>query len=423
MKEEFISCLWKNCLINQEGLTTHEGDPVHIHHPGYVNHDAGPDFFASRIKIDDTLWVGNTEIHVRSSDWYRHKHHLDPAYDNIILHVVYEHDQLVCNSKGKSIPTTEVKNHFQRQLLDNYLALTAARSWIPCQHKLAEADGFILRNWLARLLVERWERKMPEMLQYFHYFASNWERTFYFLLARNFGLKVNATPFGMLMQKTPLGILLKNRDQLPVIEAILFGQAGLLSDTCSDEYQAKLQTEYYYQQKLYKLQPISGSLWKFCRMRPVNFPTIRIAQFAALIHQHEKLFDRMIHAENTSSLFKLMRVKASDYWDSHYRFGKTTKASAKIMGEDAMENIIINTIAPVMFLYGKESLKPDMAEKAVDWMQALPPEKNQIIRNWQSLGLSPQNAAESQALIELKKCYCTPRRCLSCQIGYQVIMH
>lgn len=421
MKEDFISYLWKNCLLQQEGLFTTDNERVRIIDPGMVNDDAGPDFFTSKVMINSTLWVGNLEIHVLSSDWYRHAHHLDPAYDNIILHVAYSHDRDVYNSQGKRISCVEIKNHFHTHLLRNYMQLTNARSWVPCQNSLHTTDGFILRSWFTRLLAERLERKSEEIRQFLHYFAGDWEKTFYFMLARNFGLKVNASPFGLLIQRTPMRILHKNRDNQEVLEAILFGQAGMLDKIFHDEYPQRLQEEYAYRKKIYGLTPVDGALWKFCRMRPANFPTIRIGQIASLLHHREKLFERCMLATNKQQLAALLHVKASDYWTNHYQFDVPSAGTVKQLGPDTIENMLINTMIPMMFLFGKDTLKPALAEKAIDLMHEIGPENNLIIRRWRSSGVHAQNGAETQALIELKKNYCNPRKCLRCHIGNQIV--
>lgn len=421
MKEEFIAYLWKNCLLQQESLYTTDHEQVRIVDPGLVNNDAGPDFFTSKVRINKTLWVGNLEIHVLASDWYRHEHHLDPAYDNIILHVAYEHDREVFNSQGKRITCLEIKNHFQKHLLNNYMDLKHARSWVPCQNSLSTTDGFILRSWLSRLLAERLERKSEEIRQYLQYFTGDWEKTFYFMLARNFGFKVNASPFGLLIQRTPMSLLHKNRDNQEVLEAILFGQAGMLGKVFHDEYPQRLQAEYAYRQKIYGLKPVDGSLWKFCRMRPANFPTIRIAQIAKLLHQEEKLFERCLQATNKQQLTAMLKVTASDYWTDHYQFDVASVRKVKQVGPDTLENILINTMVPMMFLYGQETIKPALTEKAIDLLHEISPENNLFTRKWRSLGIEARNAADSQALIELKKNYCSPRKCLRCHIGNQIV--
>lgn len=422
MKEEFITYLWKNRLIHPEGLQTTEGEPVTVIHPGQVNHDAGPDFSAAKIKIGSTIWAGNVEIHVMSSDWMRHGHQFDEAYDNIILHLVYEIDQPIVNTKGEMPPTLAIKNHIDLGLLNNYQRLTQAKTWIACMNNITQADKMLVGSWLSRLLIERLERKTMEMAQLHVYFSKNWEETLYFLLARNFGFKVNATSFGLLARKTPLHALKKVRDSLPALEAILFGQAGMLNDHFSDNYPIRLKNEYIYQQKKLNLSPVDTRIWKFSRMRPGNFPTIRIAQFAQLIHQHETLFNGLILKDSIQEIADFLSVSASSYWNTHFRFEKPTPDHIKRLGGDAIDNIIINTVAPFMFLYGKESLNEHMKERAILFLHQLAAENNHIIRKWETAGIKADHAADSQALIELKKNYCTPKKCLNCRIGYQLLL-
>ncbi len=421
MKEEFIAFLWNNCLLYPENLITIDGDKVNILHPGHINTNSGPDFFAAKIRIKDTIWVGNVEIHVFSSDWIKHGHHLDGAYDNIILHLVYSNDKTVCNSKGLTMPTLEIKDRFDPRLYKNYSALKLSANWIACQHSICQVDDLIIGNWLNRLLIERLERKTREVLQFYHYFSHDWENTCYYLLARNFGFKVNASPFSLLAQKTPRTILMKNRDKLEVLEAILFGQAGMLEATFSDPYPTKLKNEYKYQRIKHKLEPISKDLWRFARMRPVNFPTLRIAQFAMVLHQTGNLFRKIIEAESIEELNALFGVAASPYWNYHYRFDQPSTHVEKNIGTAALNNMIINTVVPILFIYGKETINNQLSDKAIQFLHALAPEDNLVIRKWKALGLAPHNAADTQALLELRKYFCISKRCLHCSIGYQII--
>ena len=421
MKEEFISFLWNNCLLDPENLVTIDGDIVNILHPGQINTNSGPDFFAAKLRINDTIWVGNVEIHVLASDWIKHGHHLDGAYDNIILHLVYSYDKTVYNSKGLPMPTLEIKNQFDPRLYRNYSTLKLSASWIACQQCICQVEELIIGNWLNRLLVERLERKTREVLQFYHYFSRHWENTCYYLIARNFGFKVNSTPFGLLAQKTPRTILMKNRDRPEVLEAILFGQAGMLDASFSDPYPAKLKEEYTYQRVKHKLEPISKDLWRFARMRPVNFPTLRIAQFASVLHQNGNLFRKVIEAESIEELNIIFGATASSYWDYHYRFDQPSTQFEKRTGITAINSLIINTVVPMLFIYGKETINNQLSDKAIQFLHALAPEDNLVIRKWKKLGLSPQNAADTQALLELRKYFCISKRCLHCAIGYQIM--
>ncbi len=421
MKENFIVYLWKNRLLHPGKLQTTKGETVEIIHPGQENPDSGPDFFAARIRIDGTLWVGNVEIHTRSSHWEKHGHQNDPAYDNTILHVVYEHDREISAGAQQKIPVMEVKGCFDQYILDNYQNLLLSKTWVPCENNLEMVDTFIVQNWLNRLLVERLERKSGEVAHFFSYFSNDWEKTFYYLLARNFGFKVNTSPFGLLAQHTPYPLLAKNKNNLTAIEALLFGQAGLLNQPFKDVYPRALKDEYRYLKKKYELQPLKKELWKFSRLRPVNFPTIRIAQFAMLVHTSGRLFRRIMQAISPNEIIELFQIKASPYWDNHYVFDKPSAGKPKNIGMDAIQNIIINTVSPVMFVYGKEAEKPMVSDKALSLLQEVPPENNAVTRKWKALGVKAQNAADTQALLELKKYYCSPKKCLKCAIGHVVM--
>ncbi len=421
MREEFIHFLWRYRLFNTTELKTTNGMPLQIIHTGSTNKDAGPDFSAAQVRIDDTLWAGNVEIHINSSDWFKHGHQHDDAYQNIILHVVFNHDKEITDQRGNQVPVLEIRNCYDPSLLKKYESIIGARSWIPCAGFIQHTDRLIIMNWLSRLLVERLENRSEETLKFLHYFGNSWEQTFYYFLARNFGFKVNASPFALLAQKTPLTILAKHRDDLTSIEALLFGQAGLLNKDFTDAYPALLQKEYEFFKHKYQLTPIDGALWKFGKLRPSNFPTLRIAQFARLIYQSSHLFSKTLEAQSFSDIKKLFVIKCSPYWKNHYQFDKPSSAKDKNLGESAVLNISINTIAPLKFVYGSESLQPAYKELAVGLLSELPPEENTIIRKWRELGIKPANAADSQALLELKKYYCTPKKCLSCAIGHNLI--
>jgi len=418
MKEEFIAYLWKNKLLFPAKLQTTEGEQLEVIQPGQKNHDAGPDFFAARIRIGTTLWAGNVEIHVKSSQWNQHGHQYNSAYDNTILHVVYEHDLEIKNTRNEPIPVLEIAGKFDAKLLLNYQALQASRAWVPCERQVSQVDSLILGNWLNRLLVERIERKSDDVLHFLKYFGNDWEQTFYYLLARNFGFKVNASPFGMLAQRTPHNLLVRNRNNLSAIEAILFGQAGLLDSDLHDVYPRSLRAEYLHQKNKYQLQPLEKKLWKFARIRPVNFPSIRIAQFAMLVYELGPLFRNIVETKNPQDIHQQFRVKTSPYWENHFVFDKISAKIPKKIGQEAVNNIITNTVAPVLFIYGKQSMRPELVDKALAILQETPAENNTIIRKWNGIGVKAQHAADSQALLELKKYYCLPKKCLQCPIGH-----
>ncbi len=421
MKEDFIHFLWKFRLFSSREITSTKGISIEIVNTGFENEDSGPDFTAARVKIDGTLWVGNVEIHVKSSDWFRHGHQNDPAYNNVILHVVMEHDKEITDEMGKEIPVFEVRKFFDIALFYQYEKIIESKTWIPCENFINQTDGFIVKNWLSRLLVERLENKSNEIRQFYKYFDQNWEQTLYYFLSRNFGFKTNAIPFALMAQKTPYKILAKHRNDLTQIEAILFGQAGMLNNDFNEAYPAMLKREYEFLKHKYKLQPIEASLWKFSKLRPSNFPTIRIAQFARLCYQEGNLFDTIDRMLPVTKIYTFFTAQCSPYWNNHYRFGKESIVKEKHIGIDAVENIIINTIVPIQFVYGTESLKQNIKDHAINLLNDLTAEKNSIITRWKKAGIKPENAAESQALLELKKYYCTPKKCLQCAIGHQLV--
>lgn len=422
MKEDFIAYIWKNRLVKPSGLYSCQGEEISVVHPGQENRDAGPDFLSAKIRIGNTLWAGNVELHVRASDWQRHNHHTDPAYDNVILHVVYTSDKPITNSKGDEVPCLELKNDIEHTLLKNYQALQRGRGWIPCQNSIGDVDAIVRGNWLNRLLVERLSRRTTDIYNHLIYFKNDWETLFFYLLAKNFGFKINAMPFGLLAQKTPLHLLQKLRNQPFTIEAVLQGQAGFLQHRFRDVFPKKLQEEYLFQKRKYSLTPMDASCWKFCRTRPTNFPTIRISQMASLISLGNNTLGKVRSIKSPSDIMRLYQVCASEYWNNHYRFDVLSgRDRKKCMGTDSITNIIINTIVPVLFLYGKETLNPEMTEKAFELLHLLKPEQNHIIKRWCALGMPPQHAGDSQALLELKKHYCLKKDCLRCPIGNHII--
>jgi hypothetical protein len=421
MKEDFIHFLWKYRLFNSNELLTTKGLAVNILQTGTANVDAGPDFSAARINIDGTLWAGNVEIHINSSDWYRHGHQNNEAYNNIILHVVMNHDKEILDKSGNEVPVMELKRFFDIALFYKYEKIISSKTWIPCEKFIEQTDNFIIINWLNRLLVERLENKANEIQQFYRYFENSWEQTFYYFLARNFGFKVNASPFALLAQNTPYKILAKHRDDLTQLEAILFGQAGLLAEEFKDAYPTLLKKEYQFLSHKYNLKAMDGSLWKFSKLRPPNFPTIRIAEFARLIHQSTNLFRKITESSSVEEIKNLFEAQGSPYWTNHFRFDRISEGKPKNIGISAIENIIINTIIPLKFVYGTENLRHDIRDQAINMLMDLPSEENTIIGNWEKAGIKPQNAGESQALLELKKYYCTPKKCLQCAIGHSLV--
>jgi hypothetical protein len=420
MTEEFLQFVWEQKLFNTENLKTISGKNLEIIDAGKLNNDSGPDFFNARIKIDDTIWAGNIEIHRLSSDWYRHRHQDDEAYDNIILHVVQRCDQQVLRSDGEEIPTLILP--IPHHVMANYRQLIDSTAWIPCQDKIHSMDPFVLKIGFNRLMIERLQEKINVIIERLNQNKQNWKETFYQLLAQSFGFKTNAVPFELLAKSLPPNILGKHADNLYQTEALLFGQAGLLhQELLGDDYFLKLRAEYEFLVRKYNLKPIAGYLWKFLRIRPVNFPTIRIAQFAALFHKNDRIFSILNENISIHQLKELFNVSASSYWDNHFRFNQISGNGKKHLGDSAAESLIINCVIPYIFVYGEQTEKNFLKDKALEWLDQLPPEENLIISGWRNLGIYASTAFESQALLQLKNRYCDKKRCLHCHIGSKLI--
>lgn len=420
MQEEFLHYLWKFRLFDNRELKTVEGESVDIIKCGEHNSDSGPDFFNAKIKIGKTLWAGNVEIHIRASDWEAHKHQHDKAYDNVILHVVYQADKELKRKNGETIPTLELKTRIPKHLYQKYLSFKSSSDWTPCGTQIKNIDSFTLNHWLDRLLVERLERKSNPILASLRQNKNNWEETFYQFLARNFGLKVNSEPFELLARALPLSVLAKHKDNLLQLEALLFGTAGLLEKEFNDDYPRQLQKEFKFLKQKFKLKPMDASLWKFMRLHPPNFPTIRIAQFANLIFRSTHLFSKILETKNIASF---LECESSTYWLTHYRFDKLSPKRKKTLGNEAINNILINTIAPFIFVYGKQKNEETHIDSALELLEKTLPEKNSIISKWEELGVTAKSSYETQALLQLKNEYCTKKRCLECSIGAKLLHH
>ncbi len=422
MTEEFLHFLWKNQLFSRKSLFTVSGEKIIVFEAGEKNKNSGPDFFNAKVEIDGLLWVGNVEIHRKSSDWIRHKHHLDPAYDNVILHVVAENDRKTSGSNGRNIPVFEMEadekyQHRYREMINN-------NQWVSCQKDLFKVDPFRIKFWLGKVLVERLTVKTEQFNLLLRKNKNSWEESFYQGLAKSFGFKVNSQQFEQLARSLPLKYLLQHKDQLLQLEALLFGQAGLLnSELFGDDYYLDLKKEYGFLRKKFDLKPMEGHTWKFMRMRPVNFPGIRIAQFASMIHHSSgDLFSRSMAAKTLDDLRDIFDFQVSLYWKTHYQFNKESAARSKNMGEDAKYSILINTIIPFLFMYGEKKGDNNLKDRSVSFLEQIPAEKNSIIEHWSAAGIQSDNAFYSQSLIQLKNSYCKFKRCLNCEIGNQIII-
>lgn len=423
MKEEFVAYLWKHRLLRGYPMRTICNNEVDIISPGQENTNSGPDFLAAIVRIGGTIWAGNVEIHVQSSQWFMHKHHLDKAYMNIILHVVYLYDKEVADAEGKPIPHLEIKNFFEPGLEHNYAMLLKSRSWIACERLLHNTAPVIMRHWLYRLLIIRLERKSSEVLQYMNFFNDHQEKTLLFLISRSLGGKSNETAFGLLLQRLPYSIISRNHDDPFILEALMFGQAGMLDREFSEIYPKELQQEYKYLKKKYSLPPpLSPEIWKYARMRPFNFPDLRIAQLAMIVHTSgAKLFNRLLNDIKTENIKKILSVNTTDYWCLHYRLDKTADQVEKSIGDDTVNNIVINSIAPLIFLHAKNSNGFQSGDKVVHLLEKLPPENNKIIRKWKKIYDVADCAAMTQGLLELYKYFCIPKKCLKCMLGHQIL--
>lgn len=417
MSEEFLHHTWKFKLFDLRDLRTTDNEEVEIIKAGTHNVDAGPDFFNAKIRVGNTLWAGNVEVHIDAGDWKKHRHQADKAYDNIILHVVLNANEQQYRTSGEKIPTLELGDRINKKLYKNYLDFKSNAGWIPCAKQIDSAPFFVISSTIDKLLVERLERKSQQIAESLALNRNNWEETFYQLLARNFGFKTNAAPFELLAKSLPSKYLGRHKNSLLQIEAMLFGQAGMLERHVEDKYVLALQNEYAFLKQKFKLNPIESHLWKFLRLRPVNFPSIRIAQFAALIFRSSRLFSAIIETEDSAGLKELLNVSVSDYWQTHYIMDKESPRKDKKLGNAAVNAIIINTIVPFLFVYGKQKADDTYTERALRFLEETAGESNALVWQWKELGLPVNTAYNTQALIQLKNEYCDPKKCLSCSIG------
>ena len=421
IKEDLLQFAWRTKRFDLQNLRTTHGQEIHIADFGEHNLNSGPDFLNARIRIGNTLWAGNVEMHTTASEWYRHNHSTDPAYENVILHVVLENDTEVQRSDGTIIPCLELKRRIPAQLKSQYLKLIYNSNWIPCEQHLHTVPELTTQMWLERMLIERLEDKTIAVASLLEQNNGSWEQTYYQLLARNLGTKINAEPMERLARSVPLLLLAKHKDNLLQIEALLFGQAGLLRPDLKDDYPNKLKKEYGFLQQKYGLQSMEEASWKFGKLRPPNFPTIRIAQLARLIHQSSHLFSKTLAATNSKELENMLNVEISNYWADHYVFDKPSPQRKKHLGQATVHLLIINSIAPILFLYGKLRADDTYKDKALALLSELPAEKNTIINKWADLNVTPVNAAQSQALLQLKNVYCDRKQCLKCAIGCAIV--
>lgn len=420
MSEDFLHFLWKNGLYQMPLTEFYSGETIEALNPGLHNRDQGPDFFNARIRIGQTVWAGNVEIHLRSSDWLRHRHQTDDHYNNVVLHVVGQNDAEIRSQAGQHIPAAEMR--CPQPLLERYQFLMRTDRWLPCQSYIADIDPFVMQQWYESLTVERLECKTAAIAENLRLTQNNWEESFYYTVAQSFGFKTNAQPFLMLAQSLPLNVIAHHKNSLTQVEALLFGQAGLLPAEPADDYTLLLAREYNHLKTKYRLEPVPSHVWKFARMRPGNLPTIRIAQLASLISKSSALLSKMVECQTVDDVKHLFATSVSDYWLTHYVFEKPSARKDKNLGELSLNLLVINAFVPFMFHYGKSIGKAELTDRALQWLEDVPAEKNTIISQWEKFGIKAKCALESQALIQLANCYCQKKQCLKCRVGRQVMV-
>jgi len=421
MSEEFLHYIWQYKLYYPQQLQTTLGHTIEVIHPGTKNTDGGPDFFNAKIKIDNTIWAGNVEIHQHEDEWFKHKHHKDAAYDNVILHVVDQLSSTTVNSRNRTIAVCQLK--YPNEIKKRYKQLLFNDKWISCADKITKVNRFNFEQWLNRLLIEKLEEKSHLVDSLLESTKNDWDQAFFILLSRSFGFGLNGLPFEIMARQTNLNILLKHADNIFQLEAILFGQAGFLSSPKqTDAYTKALVKEYAFLRRKYQIAPIEQHLWKFLRLRPSNFPTIRLAQLAGIIHNTKGKFEILQKITQIDKIYELLAVETSEYWQDHYQLGiKTPKKTIKQIGRQSIQRIIYNTIIPYRFIYESKHNNEIRKEKIIDFLYHQAPEKNRILSNWEVLGIKIENEAFAQALIFLKNSYCNHKKCLNCRIGHDVL--
>ncbi|HEX8356903.1 MAG TPA: DUF2851 family protein, partial [Segetibacter sp.] len=393
MNERLLQFIWQFQYFNKAGLQTTDGDHVAVLFPGKYNTHQGPDFQEARIIIDRTTWAGNVEIHIKSSDWTKHNHGTDGNYANIILHVVWENDAEITYQNGSVLPVVELQHLVPKLLLDRFRELMVREAFVPCDTYLPVLDTMKWTAWKERVAVERLQRKSAEVLALLKEANNHWEEVFWWLIARNFGIKVNAEVFLSIAKSLPLSLLAKHKNQIHQLEGFLLGQAGLLSTSFQEDYPQLLQREYNFFKKKYQLKEMNLSPF-FLRMRPANFPTIRLAQLAVLIFQSTHLFSKIKETEELTVVRDLLNVTANDYWHYHYLLDEPGEYQPKQLGKQMTGNIIINTVIPVLFAYGLYHRDEHLKERALQWLTMLSPERNAITEKWNERQVENKNAME-----------------------------
>jgi hypothetical protein len=420
MKEDFIHYIWLYKKFDFSNLTTHQGQLLTIIHTGNYLQLSGPDFFNAQLIIDNQKWAGNIEIHTKSSDWYLHHHEKDKNYDNVILHVVWEHDAPIFRNDNSEIPTLEIRNYVNKDEIYKYQSLISPKSWIYCEKQIATVNDFVFKNWQERLFFERLERKSIQIQNLLDESGNDWESVLFYMLAKNFGLNTNGETFLKIAKSISFSVIRKESLDANYLEALLFGQANLLPLTAEDNYVRDLQSWYDYLVLKYKIKTISIEPLQFFKHRPDNFPTIRLAQLSMLYHLERNLFSKIIEANSIKELYKLFEITVSDYWKTHYNFEKVSPRKNKTLSKGFVDLLVINTIVPIQFAFSR-SIGKDNSEELIGLISQVSSEKNSTIDKFSFFGIDAKNAFQSQSLLQLKNEYCSHKRCLQCGIGLELI--
>ncbi len=428
--EQLLHYVWKHRILPLGKLCTTSGQEVEVIDPGLHNHDAGPDFFNAKVRIGGQVWVGNVEIHLRSSDWQRHGHQLDPAYNNVILHVAEVVDAEVVTQDGKQLP--QLCLPIPEDVSEHYAELCRTEDYPRCWRIIPSLSRLTVHSWMSALLAERLAERAQRCLDWLKAVDGDWERTLFVALARNFGFGVNGDAFEAWGKALPLHAAAKHRDDLFQLEALFLGTAGLLAleavpptarqAAAEDSYFLRLQREWAYLKHKFQLpEPMAYERWRYLRLRPQNFPHLRIVQLANLYFRGTASFAALMKASSREALHTALDAAPSDYWQRHYLFGLESRRSEKHLSPSSRDLIIINTVCPMLFGYGEAHNDPSVQERAVELLEELRPEQNYIIRQWQQCGVEVASAADSQALIQLKRIYCDRKDCLRCRFGFEYL--
>lgn len=417
--EQLLHYVWKHKIFPLKELKTTTGQQVEVIDTGLANTNAGPDFFNAKLKLDGVLWIGNIEIHERSSDWFKHGHHADAGYNSVILHIASEIDTEISRSNGERIP--QIQLICPEAVRTNYKELLETDSYPPCYRIIPSLPPFTAHSWMTALQMERFEQKATLLNERLKRCQGNWEDAFFITLARNFGFGLNGDAFETWAHRLPFRAVDKHRNDLFQIEAIFFGQAGILEDSDGDGYYLRLKKEYTYLQHKFGLIPMDASLWRFLRLRPANFPHIRIAQLACLYHRAYGLLSRIMETETLQGVRDILKGGTSEYWLTHYTFGGSSPSRPKTLSNTSLDLLIINTVVTFLYAYGLHKGNRVLCARAGSFLEELKAENNYITRMWEQCGMKASNAADSQALIQLKKEYCDKKKCLYCRIGYEYL--